>query len=108
METQIHYNRDNTHRSPGGGDRRGYCRRSAGAAHDLIGGNAMAFPHTIYRVEREYYAPKSREFWASSSDAYTDPKRAEEEYNTQIKYICAGADPKKVKLEYWIKKSYEK
>lgn len=37
-----------------------------------------------------------------------DVLQAEEEYNNQIKYLCAGADPKKVKLEYWIKKSYEK
>lgn len=37
-----------------------------------------------------------------------DVLQAEEEYNNQIKYLCAGADPKKIKLEYWIKKSYEK
>ena len=37
-----------------------------------------------------------------------DVAQAQEEYQSQIKFLCAGADPKKVKTNYWIRKSYEK
>lgn len=34
--------------------------------------------------------------------------QAEEEYNNGIKFLCAGADPKKNKITYWIRKTYDK
>ena len=37
-----------------------------------------------------------------------DMAQAQEEYKNQIRFICAGADSKKMKLKYWIKNSYEK
>ena len=37
-----------------------------------------------------------------------DVAQAQEEYRNQINFLCAGADPKKVKTNYWIRKSYEK
>ena len=33
--------------------------------------------------------------------------KAEEEYSNQIKFLCAGADPKKLKVDYWIRKTYK-
>lgn len=36
-----------------------------------------------------------------------DVLQAKEQYDNQIAFLCAGADPKKNKIEYWIKKTYK-